>query len=249
MNLEISDKSALVTGGSAGLGLAIAKALAAEGVRVAIASRSADKLGRALAELPRGSAAFQADLSSPSGASALLEEVRRDFGSPDILIANAGGPRAGGYAAVTIDDYRAAIEQNLLSMIALCNGVVGEMRAKGFGRIIAITSLYVKQPSPELILSNTARTGLTAYLKTLSAEVAAYGVTVNSLLPGLHRTERLIELSGEDAQKRAEALVPAKALGDPESFGKVAAFVASRHAWYMTGQSLVIDGGAVRSLL
>ena len=249
MNLEISDKSALVTGGSSGLGLATAKALAAEGVRVAIASRSADKLGRALAELPPGSAAFQADLSSATAATALLDEVRRDFGSPDILVANAGGPRPGGYAAVTMDDYRAAIEQNLLSMIALCNGVVGEMRARGFGRIIAVTSLYVKQPSPELILSNTARTGLTAYLKTLSAEVAAFGVTVNSLLPGLHRTERLIALSGEDAQSRAEALVPAKALGDPESFGKVAAFVASRHAWYMTGQSLVIDGGAVRSLL
>ena len=249
MNLEISDKSALVTGGSSGLGLATAKALAAEGVRVAIASRSADKLGRALAELPPGSAAFQADLSSATAAAALVDVVRRDFGSPDILVANAGGPRPGGYAAVTMDDYRAAIEQNLLSMIALCNGVVGEMRARGFGRIIAVTSLYVKQPSPELILSNTARTGLTAYLKTLSVEVAAFGVTVNSLLPGLHRTERLIALSGDDAQSRAEALVPAKALGDPESFGKVAAFVASRHAWYMTGQSLVIDGGAVRSLL
>ena len=249
MDLQISDKSALVTGGSSGLGLATAKALAAEGVRVAIASRSAEKLGRAVAELPPGSAAFQADLASPEGATALLEEVRRDFGAPDILVANAGGPPPGGYAAVTIEDYRAAIEQNLLSMVALCNGVVGEMRATGFGRIIAITSLYVKQPSPELILSNTARTGLTAYLKTLAAEVAAYGVTVNSLLPGLHRTERLVQLSGEDAQARAEALVPAKALGDPESFGKVAAFVASRHAWYMTGQSLVIDGGAVRSLL
>ena len=224
----------------------MAQALAAEGVRVAVASRSNAKLGRAIESLPEDSVAFEADLSHPEGAEALMSRVNADFGPVDILVANAGGPPAGNYEQVGIADYRAALEQNLLAMLALCDGALGHMKEAGFGRVIAITSLWVKSPDLGLILSNTARTGLTAYLKTIATEVARFGITVNSLLPGLHRTDRLMSLGG-DPEQMAKA-VPAKALGDAESFGKVAAFLASTHAWYLTGQAILVDGGVVRSV-
>ena len=247
MDLQINGKTALITGGSDGLGLGVALALAAEGVRVAIASRSNAKLEAALEKLPSDTLAFNVDLSSAEHGTELVNEVKSKLGRIDILVANAGGPRSGGFASVAMEDYRAAIEQNLLAMIALCTEVVPDMARAHFGRIIAITSLWVKEPSPGLILSNTARSGLTAFLKSLSTQVAPDGITVNSILPGYHRTSRLIQLSGGNLEPLVAA-VPAGDIGDPESFGKIAAFVASRHAWYMTGQAIVVDGGVLKGI-
>ncbi len=246
MDLQLHNKVALVAGGSAGLGLGCAKALAAEGVRVALASRSAEKLESALSVLPSGCLGYQADLSDHHAGSDLIGRVTKDFGRLDILVANAGGPKAGGYRSVGISDYRAAMEQNFLAMAALCNGAIPAMAEFGFGRIIAITSLYVKAPEPNLILSNTARSALTAYLKSVATEVAPLGITVNSLLPGLHRTERLERLS-QDLESLA-ATVPVNKIGDAESFGKIAAFLASEHAWYITGQAILVDGGKYSGL-
>ncbi len=246
MDLGIDGKVALVTGGSSGLGLGCAKALASEGVQVAIASRSADKIAWALGELPGACVGYQVDLARPEEAKDLIDRVLQDLGQVDILVANAGGPKAGGWSSVGIADYRGAIEQNLLSMVELCNAVLPGMTKAGFGRIIAITSLYVKAPDPGLILSNTARAGLTGYLKSVAAEVAGAGVTVNSLLPGLHLTDRLTAIE-RDIGALAQT-VPAKKLGDPESFGKIAAFLASTHAWYINGQAILVDGGILRGL-
>ena len=246
MDLGIKGKVALVTGGSSGLGLGCAKALATEGARVAIASRSPEKIASALGELPDGCVGYQVDLARPEEVKGLMESVFGDLGRVDILVANAGGPKAGGYSSVGIGEYRGAIEQNLLSMVELCNAVLPGMIKAEFGRIIAITSLFVKAPDPGLILSNTARAGLTGYLKSIATEVAAAGITVNSLLPGLHLTERLTALGGDiDA---LSASVPTKKLGDPESFGQIAAFVASTHAWYINGQAILVDGGILRGL-
>ena len=247
MDLQINGKTALITGGSDGLGLGVALALAAEGVRVAIASRSNEKLNAALEQLPSDSLAFNVDLSSAEHGTELVKEVKSKLRRIDILVANAGGPPSGDYLSVKIQDYRAAIEQNLLAMIALCNQVVPDMATAQFGRIIAITSLWVKEPSPGMILSNTARAGFTAFLKSLSTQVAADGITVNSILPGYHRTSRLMQLSGGNLEPFVAA-VPAGHLGDPESFGKIAAFVASKHAWYMTGQAIVVDGGILKGM-
>ncbi|KJF18273.1 SDR family oxidoreductase [Acidithrix ferrooxidans] len=247
MELGISGKHALVTGGSSGLGLGIANALAAEGVIVTIASRNEAKLEKAISEIGHGAKGFVCDLSQPENAATLVDQVTSDLGPIDILIANAGGPRPAMPSQLALSDFRLAINQNLLSSVGLCQSVIPNMVERGFGRIIAVTSLYVKAPSSPLTLSNTARTGLTAYLKSLSNEVAPNNITVNSLLPGLHQTQRLIELSGANLQERAKT-VPSLQLGDSESFGKVAAFLCSKWAWYITGQAITVDGGLTPGL-
>ena len=248
MELELSGKRALVTGGSSGLGFATAAALIQEGVEVALISRSTEKLQSAQKVLGNGVQIFQADLSTAQDTQRILERVRSEFGAADIVVANGGGPKPGSALSNSNEDYANAIQANLLSQIELARFFIDDMKANGFGRVIAITSLYVKAPAIHMALSNTARAGLTGYLKSLSIEVAKYGITVNSLLPGLHLTDRLINLAGGDPSARSHE-TPTGKLGDPESFGKVAAFLASRWSWYITGQAITVDGGATPNLI
>lgn len=242
MDLGISGRTAAVAAGSAGLGLASAVALATDGVRVAICGRDQRRLDGALAQLPGdGHVALAADVSTPDGAAGFVHAAADALGgSPDILVTNAGGPPPGTFASTPIEAYEPALALNLLSVVAMCQAAVPSMQERGWGRVVAITSISVKQPIGTLILSNTARAGATAFLKTLATEVATSGVTVNSVLPGLHATDRLKQLHGGEISGR---------VGDPADFGQVVAFFCSEQAGFITGAALQVDGGSYAGLL
>ena len=245
MDLGIDGRTALVTGASAGLGLACAQALAAEGVRVAISSRSAEKLAAAAETVP-GAVSIVADISDIDDRRAMMDRAEADLGPIDIVVANGGGPPAGNFASTGFDAYADAVALNLLPAVDLCKRFVPAMQERGWGRVVAITSTAVREPIDRLILSNTARAGLTAFLKTTAREVAADGVTVNSVQPGVHLTDRLQSVY-DDTEALADT-VPAKTLGDPADFGRVVAFLCSEHARFLTGQAVAVDGGATRGL-
>jgi 3-oxoacyl-[acyl-carrier protein] reductase len=251
MDLGIEGKRAAVAASSAGLGLASAQALASAGVRVAISGRDPDRLAAALATLApvAGGAhvALRADVATTDGAIAFVEEARAALGGIDVLVPNAGGPPAGTFSSTPLDAYLPALELNLLSTVAMCHAAVPAMREQGWGRVIAITSVSVRQPIPTLILSNTARAGVTGFLKTLATEVAADGVTVNSVQPGLHATDRLLSLHDGDTDALA-AGVPTRTVGRAEDFGAVVAFLCSDQARFVTGAAVPVDGGAAQGL-
>ena len=192
--------------------------------------------------------AIRADVSSADGASGFVTEAMERLGGIDILVANAGGPPGGTATSASLDDYRSAIELNLLSTIAMSLAVVPSMREQRWGRILAITSIGVRQPIPFLAASVTARTGVTGFLKTLATEIAADGVTVNSIQPGSHLTDRLRSLHADQLDALA-ADIPAGIVGDPADFGAAAAFLCSEQARFITGTSLLVDGGAARGLI
>ena len=246
MDLGLAGRRAAVAASSSGLGLASARALAAEGVQVAICGRDPERLAAAAALLP-DAVALQADVSTVAGATRFVEEATAALGGLDILVANAGGPPAGNFASTPMDAYAPALELNLLSTVAMCQAAVPALCDQGWGRVVAITSMSVRQPIAELILSNTARAGVTGFLKTLAREVAARGVTVNSVQPGLHATDRLVQLHGGDPAAAA-ARVPTGALGRPEDFGAVVAFLCSDAARFVTGAAVPVDGGAYQGL-
>lgn len=246
MDLGLQGKRAAVAGASAGLGLACAQALAAEGVTVAMASRDRARIEAAAGDIP-GAVPLVADVSSVEGATGFVEAAIDALGQVDILVANAGGPPAGTFASTPLDAYSTALDLNLLSTVAMCRAAVPPMQHRGWGRVVAITSLSVRQPIANLILSNTARAGVTGFLKTLATEVAPDGVTVNSLQPGLHLTDRLRQL-GRDEEALA-ATIPTRRVGDPGDFGRVAAFLCSDSARFITGAALPLDGGAYGGLL
>jgi 3-oxoacyl-[acyl-carrier protein] reductase len=238
MDLGIAGRRAAVAAASRGLGFATARALAGAGVEVAICGRDADTLGAAARQI--GAIPIVADVSSADGAGAFVHAAREQLGGIDILVANGGGPPPGRFADVSDpQEYARAFELSCLSTIAMCAEAVPSMQAQQWGRVVAITSIAVRQPIPHLILSNTARAGLTGFLKTLAREIAPDGVTVNSLQPGLHDTERLRALGGADPSG-----IPAGRLGDADDFGAIAAFVCSEHAGFLTGAGIPIDGGA-----
>jgi 3-oxoacyl-[acyl-carrier protein] reductase len=250
MDLGIAGRRAAVAGGSSGLGLGTARALLAEGVRVAICGRDAQRLDAAGRELGERALTLIADVSTPQGAQRFVAEARERLGGLDILIANAGGPPPGNFLTTPVEAYPPALQLNLLSVVAMCKEAVPPMQAQRWGRVLAITSSAVRQPIPNLILSNTARAGATAFLKTLALEVARDGVTVNSLQPGFHDTPRVRALRGGDASalQALAAQVPAGRVGSPEDFGRVAAFLCSEHARFITGTGLLVDGGACLGL-
>jgi 3-oxoacyl-[acyl-carrier protein] reductase len=248
MDLGITGKRAAVAAGSAGLGLGTARALAAEGVRVALCGRTVDRVVAAAAELGPHAVGLVADLSTTDGAEGFAADAESRLSGPiDILVCNAGGPPPGTFATTDLDAYRAALELNCLSTIALCRAVVPGMRERGWGRVVAITSIGARQPIGHLAASSTARAAATGFLKVLSTEVAADGVTVNNLQPGTHETARILNLTGgNDDLARSE--IPAGRLGDPDDFGAVAAFLCSQQAGFVTGVGLHVDGGAYRGL-
>ena len=247
MDLGIAGRRAAVAAASKGLGFAVASALVAEGVHVAVCGRHADTIEAAATKLGGDTVPIVADLSSVDGATGFVRDARDALGGIDILIANAGGPPPGNFSSVTVDQYLEAFELNCRSTIAMCYEAVPAMREQQWGRVIAITSIAVRQPIAGLILSNTARAGVTGFLKTLAREIAADGVTVNSLLPGLHATERVAALHGDEGNPAAG--VPAGVIGDPDDFGQFAAFLCSEAARYVTGTATPVDGGAYAALL
>lgn len=250
MDLGIAGRRAAVAGGSAGLGFAVARALGAEGVSVVVCGRDSTRLATAVDRLRSTGAdahGLRADVSSADGATGFVEEAASVLGGLDILVPNAGGPPPGTFASTALDAYLPALELNLLSTVAMCKAAVPAMCEAGWGRVVAITSISVRQPIESLILSNTARAGVTGFLKTLAREVAAHGVTVNSVQPGLHATDRLQALHGGDTSGLA-AGIPARRLGLAEDFGAVVALLCSEHARFVTGAALPVDGGAYAGL-
>jgi len=248
MELGIAGRRAAVAAGSAGLGFASAAALAAEGVQVAICGRDEARLHEAAAEIGSRCVPLVADVGTAAGATAFVDAARDALGGIDILVTNAGGPPPGNFASTDVDAYPAALELNLLSVVAMCKRAVPPMRDQRWGRVVAITSLAVRQPMAALILSNTARAGATGFLKTLAREVAGDGVTVNSLQPGIHATARMTQLYGGEPDA-AKLGIPAGVAGDPDDFGHVVAFLCSDHARFITGAQIPVDGGAYAGLL
>ncbi len=245
MDLGLRGKRALVLGGSRGLGKAAAKALAAEGARVAICSRSAERLQAAAVEV--GAEIFlPLDLAQPGSARRAVEEATRSLGGVDVLLVNTGGPPKAKFQEATQAQWRAEFESLWMGAIDSIQAALPAMRAQKWGRVLVVTSVAAKEPMPALTISNGFRAGLLGLVKSLAHEVAIDGVTVNALLPGFTRTERLVELGTTDAQIAAQ--VPAGRMGLPEEFGAAAAFLASQQAAYITGQALAIDGGWTRGL-
>ena len=242
MNLGIAGKRAAVAAASRGLGFGVAAALAAEGVHMAMCGRNRDTIDEAAARVGHDAVPLVADVSTPISAAAFVRSAADVLGGVDILVTNAGGPPVGTFATTDLAQYQTALELNCLSVIAMCEAAVPAMQARGWGRVVAITSIAVRQPIPELILSNTARAGATGFLKTLAREVAVDGVTVNSLQPGLHDTERVRDLHGGDTST-ATTGVPAGVLGQADHFGAVAAFLCSEQARFLTGAAIPVDGG------
>lgn len=263
MDFKIKDKIALVTASTKGLGRGCAEQLAAEGCRVAICSRNRKEAQNVAAEIAEQSGStvfgFSADMSKPNDIVGLIKSVQSDLGDPDILVTNAGGPAPGTFATTPLEEYEKGINLNLMSAVRLIHGLTPAMKKKGWGRIIAITSISVKQPIGTLLLSNTARAGLTGFLKTVSTELAPEGITVNAILPGIHKTDRIEQLAehrSKTENRPVDEIIgemmnanPTKTIGDPKDFGAMAAFLASDQAKYITGQSILIDGGNYPGLM
>lgn len=212
-----------------------------------LVSRSPDRLAAAAATISGDVPVIVADVSTTSGVTEMVSAAEKTLGGIDILIANAGGPPLGNFADTDLEAYEPALRLNLLSTVAMCKLTVPAMQSRGWGRVVAITSIAVREPNSRLILSNTARAGVTGFLKTIAREVAGDGVTVNSLQPGLHATDRLYSSYGDDLSAIA-AGVPTGTIGDPADFGKLAAFLCSESAKFVTGAAIPVDGGAAHGL-
>lgn len=248
MDLGITGRRAAVAAASSGLGFAAAERLAAEGVQVAICGSDHARIAAAAARIGPGVTPLVADLTGPDGCARFVAEAEQALGGLDILVTNGPGPSAGTYATTAADAYAHALELNLLSVVRMCYAAVPGMQQAGWGRIVAITSNAVRQPKPNLILSNTARAGATGFLKTLAREIAGDGITVNSVQPGLHATARVESVYGDHLDE-ALAEVPTGVIGRPEDFGSVVAFLCSEPARYITGAARAVDGGEDRALL
>jgi 3-oxoacyl-[acyl-carrier protein] reductase len=246
MDLGIEGRVALVTGGSRGIGRAIAAELASEGAKVAISSRSPEETA---AEL--GVVGVSHDAADLDGLPALVESVGAELGPIDILVTNTGGPPPGpDPLAFSRADWEAAYRTLVLQPMALVQAIVPGMRSRGWGRVVNVASTSVREVLPHLMLSNSHRAATLAAWKTIAREVAADGVTVNSVLPGRIGTDRLFSMYGsrEAAQAGAASEVPAARVGTPEEMAAAAAFLCSDRASYITGVALLVDGGLTQSV-
>jgi 3-oxoacyl-[acyl-carrier protein] reductase len=237
MDLGIAGRVALVTGSSSGLGRAAAASLSREGASVVLNARGIDRLREAEAQMAGEALAVADDVTDPEAPERLVRAALERFGRLDILVANAGGPPAGRALEVDDEALRSALNANLLASIRLVRAAVPHMRTGGGGRIVLITSRSVKQPIPDLALSNTARTGLWAWAKTAAQDLARDAITLNLACPGTHATER------------ARSLGLSGRMGDPEDFGDVVAFLCSDQASFMTASAVQVDGGEITGLL
>jgi 3-oxoacyl-[acyl-carrier protein] reductase len=249
MDLEIEGRTALVMGASRGLGRAIAARLAGEGARVAISSRVPEKLEQAAAEIEGELRAFPADTGDLERLASLPAEVAAALGPVEILVTNTGGPPLGGALDHEQEEWEAAYRSLVLAPRVLIGEVLPGMQERGWGRIVNVGSSSTGEPIPGLNLSNAHRLAAVGFLKTLSREVAADGVTVNTVATGRFATERLADASGslEPAEEQAKLDVPAGRLGRPEEYGDLVAFLCSERAAYITGTVIPIDGGLLRS--
>jgi 3-oxoacyl-[acyl-carrier protein] reductase len=263
MDLGLKDRVAIVTGGSMGLGLAIARELAREKARVIISARNEQRLRQAAEDLRRETGgivcAVPADVTRAKDVEALVEQTLARFGAVDVAIANAGGPPGSAYETTSAEQVERAVQLNLMSTVRLAKEVTPHMKARGWGRFIALTSVSVKQPLPGLILSNTARAGVVGFVKTMATELARHGITCNVVAPGYMRTGRVEDLAAERAENEEREVgqviaeigagIPAGRLGEPEELAAVVAFLASERASYLTGATIQVDGGYVQGLL
>ncbi|MBV9276877.1 MAG: SDR family oxidoreductase [Candidatus Eremiobacteraeota bacterium] len=254
MDFGIRHKIALVTGASSGIGRACALALAGEGVHLVVAARRINELQDVATEAKaRGAVradAFAVDLEDPESIARLGETIRERCGDIEILIANSGGPKPGKYSELKPPDWELGYRSTLQSFLLLIDQALPAMRRKAWGRIVALTSTTVKEPSPALTLSSAFRAAVVAAMKALSIEVASEGITVNCIATGRVATQRLRELYQSDSEwKQAESEIPAGRIAQPEEYAPLVAFLCSTPASYVTGQTIAIDGGLTSSLL
>jgi 3-oxoacyl-[acyl-carrier protein] reductase len=263
MDLGLNGKVALVAAASKGLGRAIAFELANEGARVAMCARGEEELLRARDEIAQSTGsdviAITGDVSRPDDVARITKTALDYFGRIDILITNAGGPPSGKFETLTAEVWQKAVDLTLMSVINLTNAVLPGMRERKWGRVINVTSIAVKQPVDGLMLSNSLRSAVTGFARTLANEVARDGITVNNILPGYTRTERVDQLAAAAAGREAitsdaarakwEAEIPMGRLGEPREFAALAAFLATERASYITGTSVTADGGWTKGLL
>jgi len=259
MDLGIRGKTALVTASSKGMGKACATGLAAEGARVAMCARTEKDVLAAADEVRAKTGAevfaMRADVTKAADVSALLKAVAAKLGGVDILVANAGGPPRGFFEGLSDEQWQGAFEMSLLSVVRLIRGVLPHMQKNRWGRILTIQSVSVKQPLPDLLLSNAVRPGVHGMMKTLATQLGRDGILVNTVCPGPIMTDRFLSgvktsgLSRDQYLEKAAGGIPLGRIGSPEEFANVVVFLASERASYVTGVALQVDGGAVRGLL
>lgn len=267
MDFGLSNRTAFVAGASKGLGRAAARALAEEGCNVAICSRNENRITEAAEALQEEAGAhvhpLVCDVTESDEIEAAIAETVDVFGSLHVLVTNAGGPSPGSATDVSPADYRDAVELNLMSTIELCDASLPHLRLAaeedGHARIIMVSSISAKQPIPNLALSNTARAGVQGYAKSLAEDVGPSGITVNTILPGYTRTQRLVELAEEIQEETGQSRAEIEAewaddnvlprIGDPEEFAAAVTYLASAPAGYVTGVAFPVDGGSSRHLL
>jgi 3-oxoacyl-[acyl-carrier protein] reductase len=250
VDLGIEGRTALVMGASRGIGKGIAVALAREGARVAISSRSEESLQAAAAEIAGEVHVFLADTKDLDRLRQLPGEVAEAVGPIDILVANTGGPPTGGALDNSLEEWEEAFRSLVLATRVLIDGVLPGMRERHWGRIVNVSSSSIREPIPHLTLSNANRMAALGLLETLADEVAADGITVNTVATGMFATERLADPEGslKGAEEAAKQRVPAKRLGQPKEYGDLVAFLCSERAAYLTGAVIPLDGGLLRSV-
>src|SRR6059058_2048254 len=263
MDLGLRGKVALVTAASRGLGRAIAEALAAEGTSLVICARGTEALEEAGAAIMQRSGAdvemVAADVATDQGIARVWQRARDRFGRVDILVTNAGGPPSGPFESLEWSSWQQAVELTLRSAVELTRLVLPGMKERRWGRILNVTSIAVKQPVDGLMLSNSLRAAVTGFARTLANEVARLNVTVNNILPGYTRTDRVEHLARATSEKSGTSMadafakwereIPMGRLGEPREFAALAAFLASERASYITGSSIAVDGGWIRSII
>jgi len=262
MELGLEGKLALVTASSSGLGFATARALSAEGAVVAVCSRSAERAGEAARRIAEQTGnevfSFEVDVSDGHSVERLFGQVERELGGLDILVNNAGGPPPGGFENVSEEQWDLAYGLTLQSVVRSVRHTIPLMRERGGGSILTIGSSSLRSPIPNLLLSNVFRPAVLGLSQTLAGELAPYGIRVNMISPGRIHTERIEQLdranaerqgiSVEEIRERTKASIPLGRLGDPAEFGRVAAFLSSDAASYISGESILVDGGMVRTI-
>lgn len=262
MHLGLNGKIAMVAASSRGLGFGVARELAREGAKVSLASRNLDATERAAADIHNETGATvlasRMDAADPATIADWTSRTISRFEGIDLLVANAGGPPAGNFDTFTDESWQAAFELNLLSTIRMIRGILPSMRQRGGGAILTITSITVKEPSDQLILSNVMRSGVTSLVKILSVQLAPEGIRVNNIMPGRIDTDRIRDLDAnrarhlgktpEECRSEAVKTIPLGRYGNTSEFGKAAAFLLSDAASYITGSSLALDGGSLKTV-